>query len=238
MWDSKLSGDSPYGLKYETTAKPKEFEYEEWGSYNIIGFLGRSFLVSYAEDSPLQHVSKDFNLLGDSRLGRVLIDSVERQTIQNNGTLSLQDGLEAKLYIDKSCNKTLVELYRNGTIVDRNYLSVPGTYIYRKSLANVDDIAVLALHVAETDCAQGKSCVVDGIFQISEDLIDVNPDTTFGKMTITSVDANYGTIIMENKNKAITLSKNIDLPLMSDLWIKTANSDELRYYIYRPLECV
>ena len=194
--------------------------------------------MSYAEDSPLQHVSKDFNLLGDSRLGRVLIDSVERQTIQNGGTLSLQDGFEAKLFIDKSCNKTLVELYRNGTIVDRNYLSVPGTYIYRKSLANVDDIAVLALHVAETDCAQGKSCVVDGIFQISEDLIDVNPDTTFGKMTITSVDANYGTIIMENKDKAITLSKNIDLPLMSDLWIKTANSDELRYYIYRPLESV
>jgi len=113
---------------------------------------------------------------------------------------------------------------------------VPGTYIYRKSLANVDDIVVLALHVAETNCAQGKSCVVDGIFQISEDLIDVNPDTTFGKMTIISVDANYGTIIMENKDKAITLSKNIDLPLMSNLWIKTANSDELRYYIYRPLD--
>ncbi len=194
--------------------------------------------MSYVEDSPLQHVSKEFNLLGDSRLGRVLIDSVERHTIQNGGTLSLQGGFEAKLHIDKSCNKTLVELYRNGTIVDRNYLSVPGTYIYRKSLANVDDIAVLALHVAETNCTQGKSCVVDGIFQISEDLIDVNPDTTFGKMTITSVDANYGTIIMENKNKAITLSKNIDLPLMSDLCIKTANSDELRYYIYRPLESV
>ncbi|MEI6105148.1 MAG: S-layer protein domain-containing protein [Methanothrix sp.] len=238
LWDNKLSGDSPYGLKYETTAQKKEFEYEEWGSYNIIGFLGRSFLMSYLEDSPLQHASKDFNLLGDSRLGRILIDSVERQTIQNGGTLSLQDGFEAKFYVDKSCNKTLVELYRNGTIVDRNYLSVPGTYIYRKSLANVDDIAVLALHVAETDCTPGKSCVVDGIFQISEDLIDVNPDTTFGKMTITSVDANYGTIIMENKNQAITLSKNIDLSLMSDLCIKTANSDELRYYIYRPLESV
>jgi len=118
LTDNKLSGDSPYGLRYETAAQPKKFEYEEWGSYNIIGFLGRSFLVSYLEDSPLQHASKDFNLLGDSRLGRVLIDSVERQTIPNNGTLSLQDGLEAKLFIDKSCNKTLVELYRNGTIVD------------------------------------------------------------------------------------------------------------------------
>jgi S-layer protein (TIGR01567 family) len=230
--DKKLSGDSPYGVKYETAAQSKEFKFEDWRQYNLIGFLGRRFLVSYVEDSPLQHASKDSNLLSDSRLGEILIDSRERKKIQNGGTLSLQDGFEAKLYIDKYCNKTLVELYRNSTLVDRNYLSVPGTYIYRKSLANVDDIAVLALHVAETNCTQGKSCVVDGIFQISDDLINVNPDKTFDKMTITSVDANAGIITMENKDNAITLSNGIDIALMPGIRIKTANNNTLRYYIY------
>ncbi|HEX7445700.1 MAG TPA: S-layer protein domain-containing protein, partial [Methanothrix sp.] len=230
--------DSPYGITYTTVSQSKKFEYEDWGHYNIIGFLGKSFFVSYMDDSPLQHAQKDANLLSDSRLGRVSIDSGERKKIQNGGTLSLEDGFEAKFYIDKSCNKTLIELYRNRTFVDRNYLSVPGTYVYRKSLANVDDIALLALHVAETNCTQGKFCIVDGVFQISEDLINVNPNTIFDKMTIRTIDANAGTITMDNKDNSITLSKNLDIPLMSDFRIKTANSDELRFYIYRPLESV
>ena len=192
--------------------------------------------MSYVDDSPLQHAQKDANLLSNSQLGRVLIDSGERQKIPNGGTLSLQDGFEAKLYIDKSCNKTLVELYRNSTLVDRNYLSVPGTYIYRKSLADVDDITVLALHVAETNCTQGKSCIVDGVFQISEDLINVNPNTIFDKMTIRTIDANAGTITMNNKDNSVTLSKNLDIPLMGDFRIRAANSDELRFCIYKPFE--
>ena len=52
-------------------------------------------------------------------------------------------------------------------------------------------------------------------------------------MTITSVDANAGTITMENKDNAITLSKNKDTALMSGISIKTADNDTLRYYIYK-----
>jgi S-layer protein (TIGR01567 family) len=231
-----LSGDAPYGITYTSTAQQRRFKNEDWGHYNAIGFLGNSCFVSYADDSSLAHASKESNLLGDSKLGRILIDSGERKEIQNGGNLSLQEGFEARLYIDESCNKTMVELYRNNTLVDRNYLTVPGTYIYRKSLANGDDIAVLALHVAETTCTQGKSCVVDCVFQISEDLIDVSPHTTFDKMTITGIDPLWGIINMNNKDNSLTLSRDIDIPLMGNFHIKTANSDEPRFYIYKPIE--
>ena len=42
-------------------------------------------------------------------------------------------------------------------------------------------------------------------------------------MTITTVDANADTITMENKDNAITLSKNKDTALMSGISIKTAD---------------
>jgi hypothetical protein len=37
--NNMLSGDSPYGIKYVTTAKPKAFKFEDWGAFNFMGFL-------------------------------------------------------------------------------------------------------------------------------------------------------------------------------------------------------
>jgi hypothetical protein len=38
---------------------------------------------------------------------------------------------------------------------------------------------------------------------------------------------------MDNKDNAITLSKNKDTPVMAGVRIKTADNDTLRYYIYK-----
>jgi len=50
-------------------------------------------------------------------------------------------------------------------------------------------------------------------------------------MTIQTVTAN--TITMNNEDNDITLSKNKDISLMPGVSIKTADDDELRYYIYK-----
>ena len=42
---------------------------------------------------------------------------------------------------------------------------------------------------------------------------------------------------MENKDNAITLSKNKDTDLMRGINIRTADNDTLRYYIYSECEC-
>ena len=44
-----------------------------------------------------------------------------------------------------------------------------------------------------------------------------------------------GTITMDNKDNAITLSKNKDTALMTGIRIKTADNDTLRYYIYKEI---
>jgi hypothetical protein len=35
LTDKKLSGDSPYGVRYVTSSQPTEFKFENWGSYNM-----------------------------------------------------------------------------------------------------------------------------------------------------------------------------------------------------------
>ena len=74
---------------------------------------------------------------------------------------------------------------------------------------------------------------VDGIWQISDAPIDVRADTQYDKMTIRSVDANAGTIVMDNKDNQIILAKKTDVTLMPGINLRTANNDTLRFYIYR-----
>jgi hypothetical protein len=40
---NKLSGDSPYGVVYTTSTKPKDYEFEDWGSYKIMGFMAERY---------------------------------------------------------------------------------------------------------------------------------------------------------------------------------------------------
>ena len=231
LYDNKL--EEPNGVAYSTTAQQKEFEFKDWGHYNALAFLGESYVASYGEDSLLSRSSVESNLLSSEKLGRVLMDSSEPRIIENGANLTLEEGLEAKIYVDQSCSKALIELYGGGDLIDRDYIGLPNTYIYKKGLEGVDEIAVLAIHIADPKCAPKKSCLVDGIFQISEELVDVSVDHPFGNMRIASVSSE--TITMDNKDNTISLSKNVDTVLAGNYHIKAIDGDTLRYYIFKPI---
>ena len=229
--DNKL--EEPNGVAYTTTAQQKEFEFKDWGHYNTLAFLGESYVASYGEDSLLSRSSVEYNLLSSEKLGRVLLDSSELCIIENGANLTLEEGLEAKIYVDQSCSKALIELYGGGELIDRDYIVLPNTYIYRKGLADTDEIAVLAIHIADPNCTPRKSCLVDGIFQMSEELVDVSVDHPFDNMRIASVSSD--TITMDNKDNTIPLSKNVDTVLAGNYHIKAIDGDTLRYYIFKPI---
>ncbi len=233
---NKLSGDVVDGVRgvvYTTTAQKKSFAFDEWGYYDVMAFLGESYVSGYGVDSPLGHISQAASLLACEKLGRLLIDSKKPQIIDDDENLILQDGLNARLHVDESCSMALIELYRNDELLDRNYLQLPNTYIYKTRLEGVGEVAVLAIHIAEADCSKGNSCLVDGIFQLSEDLLDVGEDRPFGNMRITSVTAD--TIVMENVDYTVMLGKNMNTKLAGDYFIKTIGDDATSYYIYRQI---
>ncbi len=80
---------------------------------------------------------------------------------------------------------------------------------------------------------------VDGVWQISDEPVSIQEETTIGKMAIQAVDAEAKTITMSNEDNKINLYRNADIPLMGTIRIKTADQDDvtpeepLRFYIYK-----
>jgi hypothetical protein len=55
----------------------------------------------------------------------------------------------------------------------------------------------------------------------------------YGKLRISTIDSNTGVITLDNKDNAITLSKNKNIEIIPGIYIRTADNDTLGYYIYK-----
>ena len=252
LTDKKLSGDSPYGVKYETTAQSKEFKFEDWGAFNVMGFLADRYFAGYvsnenAEKNLLFKESTDENSLSSEQLQKILIDDDTEKTVTSGTPMKMEEGYELAIKsIDIDGNKVYLELSKDGSVVDSKVISpsktdanmADKTYYYKNpAVGDQKKLVTIAAHFKNAfRGADQNLATVDGIWQISDEATEVKADTAYDKMTITSVDANAGTITMENKDNAITLSKNKDTALMSGISIKTADNDTLRYYLYRTVE--
>jgi S-layer protein (TIGR01567 family) len=259
-----LRGEKPYGLHYETSAQRKKFEFEDWGYYNVIGFLGNKYFVEYivedsdpANNSYLSYKSEDKNLMEQEQLTEVLIDEDEEKTIPMNKALELSEGYKLICTRFGSNDKITVDLYKNSNITYRdtvdpsNKLAQKHNFIYKKDLNGTTDIVILAVHFKDAFEGSDQDYVtLDGIWQISEKSLEIEPGTHYDKMTITDVNPNSLKITMFNKNKKISLNKdktrriiyrssNVpwvipiqedeDVPIMGNIKIKVADNDTLRY---------
>ncbi len=250
-----ITGDAleePEGVIYETTAQENDFDYEEWGKYWTIGFLADEYFAAYVEDGEeayLAEDSTDTNLMVDEQLSKVLIDDDEEMTFTTGTPLELEEDYELAIQaIDLDGNKVYVQLMKNGEVVDSAVVepSKDGatikdkTYTYKKWLGDTEKIVVIAVHFKNAfRGADQDLATVDGIWQISDTVTNVEEDTEYDKMTIQSVNADTKKITMNNEDNKITLNKNKDQVLMENVRIKTADQDTisaeepLRFYIYK-----
>lgn len=248
--------EEPNGVTYTTTAQVNDFEFEDWGSYNIVGFLGKKYFAGYADNENmddwnemLSRESTDENSLAEEQLQTILMDSDTETTITASRPLMLAESyVLAVKYIDSS--GMLVELTKNGAVVDSKVLMpsrdgatmADKTYLYRTDEGEQKGLAIIAVHFKNAVTIQNQTiATVNGLWQISDTPTPVKIDTEFGKMRIASVSAD--TIVMDNKDNSIALSRNKDTELMGDIRIKTANqvyvdeANPLRYYIYMDEKC-
>jgi S-layer protein (TIGR01567 family) len=251
--DNKLSGDNPYGIIYTTTYQSKDFECNLWGSYKVIGFQGEKYFAGYNNGVDEQSgsdifyaESTDRNSLSSEQLEKILIDSKDEMTVTSGTPLKLAEGYELVLKLIDTKGMYL-ELSKNGQVVDSQVISpskegateVDKTYWYKNpAVGKQKKLVTIGVHFKNAINIQNQTvATVNGIWQISDIPIEVKADTQYEKLTIRTVDAVAGTITMDNKDNAITLSKNKETILMPGINLRTADNDTLRFYIYSEKNC-
>jgi S-layer protein (TIGR01567 family) len=246
--DGKLSGSYPYGLTYQTIAQNNNFAIKDWGSYNIMGFMSEKYFAGYIEtagstENILFAESGDENVLSDNELLKILMDDDTEMTITTGTPLTLKDGYMLSIdSVDIDGNKVTLTLSKDGAKLMTKRISpsrdgatmADRTFIYRKNIGNSRDLVIVAVHFKNAfRGADQDLATIDGIWQLSEEALDVSVGTKYDKMTIRTKTAD--SITMNNENDEVTLSKNSDISLMPDISIETADDDELRYCINKKI---
>ncbi len=246
--EGKLSGSYPYGLSYQTTAQKNDFAFEDWGSYRAIGFMGEKCFAGYLDttgsiDDRLFEESGVKNVLSDNKLLKILIDDGTEITVTSGTPLTLEDGYMISIdSIDIYANTVTLTLTKDGTklATKKIFPSRDGanmadkTFIYKKNIGNSKDAVTVAVHFKNAfRGADLNLATVDGIWQLSDEAIDVSKGTNYGKMTILTVTPD--SVTMNNQDNDLTLSRNKDISLMPGMGIKTADADSIRYYIYKDI---
>jgi len=244
----------PNGITYTTTAQKNDFDFEDWGYYNVIGFQASKYFAGYLNDENvpdeneiLFKESDDENSLSDEQLEAILMDNDDEMTVTSGTPLKLEEGYELSIKsIDIDGNKVYLELTKDGSVVDSKVISpskdnptmADKTYYYKKDVGDSKDLVIVAAHFKNAfRGADQNLATIDGIWQISEVPTEVKVDTEYDKMRIATVTSD--TITMDNKDNTVTLSKNKDITLMGDVKIKTSDQDvvddanPLRYYLYK-----
>lgn len=217
------------GIQYNTIVERAEFKFKPWGRYLKVGLFGIPWFAGY--DSETSSEIGNINTLQQYRLVQLIQDSDESIPLSAGETLNLGEGYAFDL-VTVNKDKAAVALFQNGAFVETAILRANSTYIYKKNANDVIDLPIIAVHVQNvfTD-GKNESIIVNGLFQISEkNYLPVDFGRKFSKLVI--LPTPLGLISMANLDDSISLSHNGSASVLPGMYIKTADNDTLRYYLY------
>lgn len=229
--DEELNREISDGtLIYSTKPQEVEFEYGNWGKFQVIGFMAEKYFAGYTKENTSEKITNtDISLLSDNTLSKVLIDSDEKKSVYTDSSLELEEGYVLNIQeVDLNGEKIWVQLEKDGEEVDNGFVSSGETYAYEKDLEDAEDVPIILVNFDSVFAgSENNAAFIKGIFQISEDCLQIESGETFGEMEISSVDDKG--IKMKNEDD-ISLSKGKDINIMNNIKFKVADSSELRFY--------
>ena len=212
-------------LVYTSTPEDVGFEYDDWGEFEVIGFMAEKYFAGYPENDFTDEVS----LVSQGQLSEVLLDESDKTSLTSGTSLVLEEGYALRIVeVDVNGDTVYVSLTKDGDEVDDDIIASDGTYVYKMDVGDVDDVPVIAVHFQDVFQGTESSAVfVDGIFQISDEYISVESGETFDEMEVTSISEDG--ITMKNED-SISLSKDKEITVMGDINFKVADDSTVRFY--------
>lgn len=216
-------------LVYSTEPEGVKFEYSKWDNFQVIGFMAEKYFAGYLEDSVKGGIDENINLLSDNTLSKVLIDNDDKTSLYTGSALELEEGYALKiLEVDVNGESIWVQLEKDGDVVDDGFLSSGDTYVYETDIGDAEDVPMILVNFDSVFAGSETNAVfVKGIFQISENCIQIENGDTFGEMEISSVGKSG--ITMKNEDD-ISLSEGDDISIMNNIKFRVADDGDLRFY--------
>lgn len=208
-------------IVYASSVFSTDFEFEPWGRYEVIAFLGKPYLAGYPESNLTEAAS----FLEKGELRRVLIDNDDVHTLNYNESLPLLGGYQIVLAgVSDNGKDVSFVLFKNGKPVDASVVGTNETYVFK-----INDIPIILVHVANAMC--GGDCgfaEVDGIFQVSDSpAIHLSDGAKLDNMELTDISEEG----LEFRNDVdLNLNRDTVVPLLDGLMLVVADDPLLVYY--------
>jgi len=231
-----ISGSSiPEGkLLYSTSPQEVNFGYTGFGKYQVIGFMADKYFAGYTQNTKPPNPSASIgtvNVISQGQLQKILVDDDVKRTISVGGTLSLQEGyvLRAK-DIDLGARTMLLDLLKDGNVVDESPLSAGQTYVYSKKVGSISNLPIIMVRFDNVfSGTEVQAAFLVGLFQISDSVTSIKTGDTYEAMQVSDVNTNG--INMTNQG-SIGLSAGSSVDLMGNIKLKVADSSDVRFYPY------
>lgn len=156
----------------------KNFVHEEWGMYHTFSYNNRNYFAGYPSGPISEKDTVTINITSKvGQLHSVLKDENIMRTFYLYDKISLQDSYDLQIDdIDFNSKQAILILLKSGSEVERQIIAEGKDYIYLKNVGNVSDLPILAVHIQQIMI--GPIIFIQGIFQISEGSIYLNPSQT------------------------------------------------------------
>jgi hypothetical protein len=156
----------------------RNITHEEWGVYHTFWYDNKIYFAGYASGSISKQDITTINITSNAgQLHSVLKDENIMKTYYLSDKIPLQDSYDLLINdIDFNSKQVIITLLKNGSEVERKIIAEGENYIYVKNVGNVSDLPLLAVHLQKI--MTGPIIFIQGIFQISEEYIYLNPSQT------------------------------------------------------------
>jgi S-layer protein (TIGR01567 family) len=219
-----------YDIIYETSPISIDFEHDIWGTYQVIGFMADRYFAGYTSSTTF--ASSSDSLLDEKQLSKVLLDTDKKYNLRSGNSLELEEEYELRIAeFGSGGDAVMVAMFKNGEKVAEDIVKEGDTFVYEKDMRGARDMPIIAMYFDNVFVGtETSTIVIEGIFQVSDNYIDVSTGDEFGLMEIKSVSSSGG-ITMKNDN-SVSLGEGDDFNLMGKINIIVADHSTLRFAPY------